>query len=58
MIKALIAFVSLWAILFFGIDLFRKFTKQEKFETARLLIYSLSIAIIAMSLLTLIVVLF
>lgn len=58
MIKGIIVFLSLWAIIFFGIDLFRKFTKQEKIEYMKLLMYSLSVAIITSSLLTLMVILF
>ena len=58
MVKGIIAFIALWAILFFGIDLFRKFTKQEKIEYAKLLMYTLVVAIMTVCILTLMVFLF
>ena len=58
MIKMLIAFVSLFIILFTGIELFRKMTGKEKWEVAKTTIYSVSIALLVIVLLTIFVVLF
>jgi hypothetical protein len=48
MIKALITFVSLFLILYFGIDLFRQFTKKEKWEVGKTALYSLFISIVVL----------
>ena len=49
MIKAFITFISLFVILYFGIDLFRQFTKKEKWEYAKTAAYSLVISVIVLS---------
>ena len=58
MIKGVVFFVIVWVVLYIGIDLFRKFTKQEKFEVLQQLIYALVLAIISLSVLTVMVFLF
>jgi hypothetical protein len=54
----LIAFISLFIILYAGIDIFRKFTGKEKWEVAKTTIYSVTIALLVFVILTVIVVLF
>ena len=58
MVKGLVIFVLLWLALYFGLDFWRSVTRQKKLEMVLGLIYSLGIAIIVMSLLTLMVILF
>lgn len=58
MVKMILVFVSLWIILFFGIDLFRKLTKKEKWSVLKLSAYSVIIALIVVVFLTLTVILF
>ena len=58
MIKMIITFVSLFIICFCGIELFRKFTKQEKWEAVKTVSYSVAITLFVIVLLTVFVVLF
>ncbi len=58
MFKIMIAFVSLFLILFFGIDMFRKFTKKEKWSFVKLATYSAVIAVLTIVILCVIVILF
>ncbi len=58
MIKMIITFISLFIIFFVGIDLFRKFTKKEKWELAKTISYSVAISLLVIVLLTTLVVLF
>lgn len=58
MIKALISFVSLFIIIYIGIDLFRKFTKKEKWEVVKTASYSAGVAIVTLLVLLGVVVLF
>lgn len=41
MAKMIIAFVSLFLIFFFGIDIFRKLTRKAKWELTKLASYSI-----------------
>ncbi len=54
----LVTFISLFIIFYVGIDLFRKFTKKEKWEVAKTVSYSLGISVLVIVLLTTLVVLF
>jgi hypothetical protein len=54
----IISFISLFIIFYVGIDLFRKFTKKEKWDVLTTVGYSAIIALMVMVVLTLIVVLF
>lgn len=58
MIKIIVTFISLFAICFFGIELFRQFTKQERWETVKTISYSLAISLFVICMMTLLVVLF
>ena len=58
MIKMLIAFISLFIILYVGIDIFRQFTGKEKWEIAKTISYSLAISLAVVVFLVSIVVLF
>jgi len=58
MFKILVAFTSLFFILFFGIDIFRKLTKKEKWSFAKLATYSAVIAVLTVVILCVIVILF
>lgn len=58
MIKGVVFFVIVWLVLYIGIDQYRKFTKQEKFEVIQQLIYAFVLAIISLSVLTVMVFLF
>jgi len=58
MIKMLIVFISLFVIIFTGIDIFRTLTGKEKIEFLSLTGYSLAIAIITSLLAFIIIVLF
>ena len=58
MIKMLVTFISLFIIFYVGIDLFRKFTKKEKWEVAKTVSYSLGISVLVIVSLTSLVVLF
>jgi hypothetical protein len=58
MIKALISFVSLFIIIYVGIDLFRQFTKKEKWEVVKTASYAAGVALVTLFVLLAIVVLF
>lgn len=58
MIKGVVFFAIVWLVLYIGIDQYRKFTKQEKFEVIQQLIYAFVLAIISLSVLTVMVFLF
>lgn len=58
MIKMIVTFVSLFIICFCGIELFRKFTKQEKWEVVKTISYSVAISLFVIVFLTVLVVLF
>ncbi len=58
MFKILVTFVSLFLILFFGIDMFRKLTKKEKWSYVKIATYSAVIAVLTVVILSVIVILF
>jgi hypothetical protein len=58
MIKALLAFVILFAILYFGIEGFRSMTNKEKWVTTKTTVYAASLSLLTFVILTVIVVLF
>lgn len=58
MIKLVTVFVSLFVILFFGIDMFRKFTKREKWQVAKIAGFSALISLFAVLIMAGMVVLF
>ena len=58
MVKMIIAFISLFLLFFFGIDLFRRFTRKEKISLTKWLGYSTLCSLLAIVAATLIVLLF
>jgi hypothetical protein len=58
MLKMLVAFLSLFLIFFFGIEIFRSLTRREKWDTVKTVTYSLAIAAITVVTLIVIVILF
>ncbi len=58
MAKMIIAFISLFLIFFFGIDIFRKMTGKEKINLTKWLGYSISCTLLTVLLVACIVVLF
>jgi hypothetical protein len=58
MVKMIIAFISLFLIFFFGIDIFRKMTGKEKISLTKWLGYSTVCSLLAIIAITLIVLLF
>jgi hypothetical protein len=58
MVKMIIAFISLFLIFFFGIDIFRKMTGKEKISLTKWLGYSTVCSLLAIGAVTLIYVLF
>ena len=58
MVKMIIAFISLFLIFFFGIDIFRKMTGKEKISLTKWLGYSTVCSLLAIVAITLIVLLF
>lgn len=58
MIKMIVTFVSLFLIFFFGIDIFRKLTKKEKWSVVKLASYSAGVSVLVIVLLILLVILF
>ena len=58
MAKMIIAFISLFIIFFFGIDIFRKMTGKEKISLTKWLGYSTLCSLLAIVAATLIVLLF
>ena len=58
MVKMIIAFISLFLIFFFGIDIFRKLTRKEKISLTKWLGYSISCTLLTTLLVATIVLLF
>jgi uncharacterized membrane protein YoaK (UPF0700 family) len=58
MVKIIIAFISLFLIFFFGIDIFRKMTGKEKISLTKWLGYSTVCSLLAIGAVILIYVLF
>ena len=58
MVKMIIAFISLFLIFFFGIDLFRRFTRKEKISLTKWAGYSMLCTLLATVVAVTIVVLF
>lgn len=58
MIKALFAFVVLFASVYFGIELFRKMTGKQKWALTKTVAYSIVCAVLALAALTAIVIFF
>jgi len=58
MVKIIVAFISLFLIFFFGIDLFRRFTRKEKISLTKWVGYSILCALLAIVAATLIVLIF
>ena len=58
MVKIIIAFISLFLIFFFGIDIFRKMTGKEKISLTKVAGYSMLCTLLAVVAATLIVLIF
>lgn len=58
MVKIIVAFISLFLIFFFGIDIFRKMTGKEKISLTKWLGYSTLCSLLAVVAATLIVLIF
>jgi hypothetical protein len=58
MIKMIVAFISLFVIVFTGTEIFRRLTGKEKLKALSLAGYSLSIAAVVTLIATLFVILF
>jgi hypothetical protein len=58
MVKMIIAFISLFLIFFFGIDLFRRFTRKEKISLTKWVGYSMLCSSLAVTAAVIIVLLF
>jgi hypothetical protein len=58
MIKLIIVFISIFVILYTGIDMFRQFTKREKWDTIKTASYSALISVLAVLVMVGLVVLF
>ena len=58
MIKILITFVLVFAAFYFGIEIFNKMTKSEKWEFAKTFSYSMGLSLIVIAFLVSVVVLF
>lgn len=58
MAKMIIAFISLFIIFFFGIDIFRKLTKKEKISLTKWLGYSITCTLLTTLFVAFIIVLF
>jgi hypothetical protein len=58
MIKMLVIFLSLFIICFCGIEIFRKLTSKEKWQTIKTISYSIAISGLVIIFLTVLVVLF
>lgn len=58
MAKMIIAFISLFLIFFFGIDIFRKLTGKEKISLTKVAGYSMLCTLLAVVAATLIVLIF
>jgi hypothetical protein len=58
MVKIIVAFISLFLIFFFGIDIFRRMTGKDKISLTKWLGYSTVCSLLAIVAITLIVLLF
>lgn len=58
MAKMIIAFISIFVIFFFGIDIFRKLSKKEKISLTKWLGYSISCSLLTILFVATIVLLF
>jgi hypothetical protein len=58
MIKMLVSFLSLFAIFFFGIEIFRKLSGKEKWVLTKTLGYSIVCAVLTILALTAVVLVF
>jgi hypothetical protein len=58
MIKVVLAFIAVWAIVFFGISFFWHSPTSAKVDMFKAAVYSLGTAVVAFSLLSAIVILF
>ena len=58
MIKGIIAFFVIWAMVAFGIAVFRRMTRRAKFNLVKLIAWSSTTAIVTLGILILIVVTF
>jgi hypothetical protein len=58
MIKILITFVLVFAVFYFGIEIFNKMTKSEKWEFAKTFSYSMGLSLVVIAFLVSVVVLF
>jgi len=58
MVKMIIAFIALFLIFFFGIDLFRRFTQKEKISLTKWVGYSMLCSSLAVATAVIIVLLF
>jgi hypothetical protein len=58
MVKMIIAFISLFLIFFFGIDIFRRFTLKEKISLTKWAGYSILCTLLTTALVAIIVLLF
>jgi hypothetical protein len=58
MIKILITFVLVFAAFYFGIEIFNKMTKSEKWEFAKTFSYSMGLSLVVIAFLVSVVVLF
>ena len=58
MAKMIVAFISLFLIFFFGIDIFRKLTRKEKISLTKWLGYSISCSLLTFLFVVTIVLLF
>lgn len=56
--RAVVAFLGVWALVFFGISYFWHTSREEKFDIIKMSFYSFMTAFIAFVLLTALVVLF
>lgn len=54
----ILAFLVVFALIFFGIIAFRKLSEKDKWALTKTLTYSIIVAVVTMSLLTMFVVLF
>ena len=58
MMRAVVAFLGVWALVFFGISYFWHISREEKFDIIKISFYSFMTAFIAFVLLTALVILF
>lgn len=58
MVKMIIAFISLFVIFFFGIDIFRKLTGKAKIDLTKWLAYSITCTLLTTLFVAIIILLF